>query len=157
MEDLLSRDIQNSFEVYKNSVFSISNDLQFWKTFLDRSIENYKNEDKEKPLFESGYFVYDLSHDSPNGYLKGDRKIFEITIGDLENYRKDFFSWIMNLSILKAYNSSELLLLKAIQLKFYPLLNNPLEHKKYADKIHEEIKLSLIKPNTKNNKHLIEF
>ena len=30
-----------------------------------------------------------------------------------------------------------------------------MEHKKYADKIHEEIKLSLIKPNTKNDLTII--
>src|ERR1700761_1896859 len=102
MQALLSGHIQNLFAFYKASSFSISNDFQFWKNFLDRSIDGYKNEDKEKRLFESGFYVYDLSHNSLNGYLKSDRRTFDVSIEDLDSYRKNFFSWIMNLAILKA-------------------------------------------------------
>jgi hypothetical protein len=63
----------------------------------------------------------------------------------------------MNLSILKAYNLCEILLFRSIQLLFFPSLNNPIESRKYTNAINTEIKKNLPKPDSTNNRHIIEF
>ncbi|MFN8431726.1 MAG: hypothetical protein U0V04_17225 [Spirosomataceae bacterium] len=159
MQNYSSTDIQKIFNFYRTSLFSISNDIQFWKAFLEKAIEKYNeaNDCEYRKIFESIFNVYDLSFDSSNGFLKTYNQTFEISSNDLQDYRKKFFNWIMNLSILKAYNASELLLLGSIQLAFFPTLESPFKNRKHADNIHREVRNSLTKPDTTNNKHLIQF
>lgn len=157
MQNLFTTDIKNLFDFYRSSVFSISNDLQFWKSFLDSTIEKSYREDNKRKYFESIFSVYDLSHNSQSGLLKTYREVFEVSNLNLDSYRKSFFSWIMNLAIVKIYNSCELLLLRTIQLEYYPVLGNPLESKKYGDKVNNEVKRFLVTADSRNNRHLVEF
>lgn len=159
MQNLSSTDIQKTFNFYRNSLFSISNDIQFWKSFLEKAIEKYNeaNECGHRKIFESIFNVYDIPFDSLNGVLKTYNETFEISPNSLQDYRKKFFNFVMNFSILKAYNASELLLLGSIQLAFFPTLESPFKNRKHADKIHKEIKNNLTNADTTNNRHLIQF
>jgi hypothetical protein len=76
MQAFSSPEIQGVFNFYKAPVFSISNDLQFWKTFLERIIEEYNKDYRERKVFEFVFNVYDLPHTSMNGYLKSYKEIF---------------------------------------------------------------------------------
>ncbi|MGG9964755.1 hypothetical protein [Ferruginibacter sp. SUN106] len=157
MQDLLETDVKNIFDFYRSSVFSISNDLHFWKVFLDSTIEKSYKEDTKRKHFESIFSVYDLSHNSPDGLLKTYKEVFEISNQNLDGYKKRFFSWIMNLAVVKIYNSCELLLLRTIQLEYYPSLGNPLESKKNGDKVSNQVKRFLVAVDSRNNRHLVEF
>ncbi len=148
------------FEMYQDSFFSIENDLRFWRSFMRTAIEAYQVQDTRE-MYSSIFTAYDYKLDGNPAFLKAYRKTFHIKTNELNHKRVEFFKWIMNLSILKIYNSMEILLLQSIQLAYYPDLNNPLFSKKDTNALIRKIKSHLesnnIKSNTKNNDYLIKF
>lgn len=147
------------FTDYKNSIFSIQNDLGFWKGFLERAIKDYPL--GEHSIYTSLFHAYDLDYLTNSGYLCLDQEVFEIKVPDLNDKREEFFSWILNLSVLRAYNSIEILILRSIQKAYYPSLMDPIKGKKQTDAIQGEIikylKSNSLNTSTKNNEHLLEF
>jgi hypothetical protein len=155
-------DINSAFNIYKNLIFAIENDLRFWQSFLELSIKTYKNQELiPKEIFSSMFTVYDFDIKSNEGYIKSLENSYSIKTSDLDFYSDLFFIWVMNLSILKSYNAMETLFHQAIWLKYYPTLKNPSLSKKNTDILEKEIKAYLnakmLKSDTKNNRHLIEF
>ncbi|MEC5143188.1 hypothetical protein [Chitinophaga sp. 212800010-3] len=108
-------------------------------------------------IFESLFNVYDLQSDAPCGSLKIYRKSFKVESKNLQIYKMNFFCWLMNFSIIKAYNSCELLLLRSIQLAYFPALGNPLGNRKNMKIIQDRIKGSVENADTTNNRYIIEF
>lgn len=148
------------FDIYKESIFKIDNDLRFWKQFLKSNIESFINSD-DKTIQTAIFCAYDHEFDKIKGTLKCHEKVYKTNSSGLEQRRSDFFNWIMNLSILKSYNALEILILQAINVVYYPELEDPIRGKKQMDKIHEKVKEYLkqnnIKVNTKNNQHLVDY
>jgi hypothetical protein len=154
--------IVSAFKIYKDVIFNVDIDLNFWTSFLSTSIENYQKDEKvSRIIYEAVFCTYDHDINIKEGYLKGYNTTREIYTRDLKTERINFFSWIRNLSIIKSYTALEILLIQALWLTFYPELNNPTNSKKDADYIQEKVKKSLrlvgLAINTKNNKHLLEF
>ena len=152
-------EIKQIFTDYKNSIFSIQNDLEFWRGFLDRAIKDYPLTDNS--IYSSLFHAYDYDYSTNSGYLCLDKEAFKIQVPDLNNKREEFFGWIMNLSVLRAYNSIEILLLRSIQKSYYPTMEDPITGKKQTDLVQNEIKKYLksnsLKISTKNNEHILEF
>lgn len=157
---MVNSEIISIFNVYKDSIFSIENDLRFWKGFLKVAIDNY-TKSEEREIYSSIFGAYDIDYLSNAGYLKCHKAVFQISTPDLEVNRQDFFNWIINLSVLKAYNSLEILLLRSIQKSYYSNLEDPINGKRASDKIQQEIRnfliINSIKYETKNNEHLLQF
>jgi len=150
------------FDEYLKSSFQLEVDLRFWKYFLSTSIKNYQLVNPENTrINEAGFSLYNLKPDGQNTWLHISKDTSTIEINDLEKHADDFFIWIMNFSIVRIYNAAELLLLNAIQLKYFPGLNPINNNKKNANKIIAEIKSNLSAANklvdTTNNRYLIEF
>lgn len=156
----MKQDIIDSFEIYKESIFSINYDINFWKSFLKLSIERFP-EKVERNLFTAIFCAYDHDSNTIQGTLKCHEKVYKTNISDLEKKRIEFFQWIMNLSILKSYNSLEILIHRSIQLAFYPKLPNPIMGKKQTENIQNQIRDFLTNKNvsiiTKNNDYLMQF
>ena len=150
-------DIRKIFSFYRNSLFAISNDIHLWGVMLDAMIPEYRAKYEDLFLFESSFNVYNIPHDSLNGRLKTYHETFKVSVDELPDYQAKFFDRITTLSILRAYNSCELLLLRSIHLAYFPNLDNPLKTKKGADNIHREVKKSLSNADTTNNRHIIQF
>lgn len=150
------------FDEYQKTAFQLEVDLNFWKYFLSTSIENYQLENSEKGwIHEAGFSLYNLQPDGQNTWLHVSNDTSTIEVKDLEKHSDDFFSWVMNLSIVRIYNAAELLLLKAIQSKYFPSLKPIDNNKKNVNKIIAEIKSRLISAeqsfDTTNNRYIIEF
>jgi hypothetical protein len=107
--------------------------------------------------FQSIFCVYNLPAGPSEDCLKVYKTPFLVQTEELIEYKKNFFTWIRNSSLLKAYNSCELLLLRSIQLKFFPSLSDPRKDRKCARQTDNEIKKTFTKPDTNNNRHIIEF
>lgn len=150
------------FDEYCKSAFQLGVDLRFWKYFLSISIKNYKLENPENRwINKAGFSLYNLQPDGQNTRLYFSKETSSIEIKDLEAHSDNFFIWIMNLSIIRIYNAAELLLLKAIQLKYFPNTKPIDNNKKNANKIIAEIKNHFVAAGksfeTANNRYLIEF
>ncbi len=151
-----------NFEQYKNSLFQIKNDLRFWKQFLKTSIDSFQKEYPENRwIFQSGFYVYDITENSNSGRLKRSDDLYSIEIGDLHRHSDHFFDWIMNVSFVRVYNSVELLLLQCIRTKYFSQTPDPNIGKKEMKQLQNEIKKSLkesgIQPDGRNNRYLIQF
>jgi hypothetical protein len=156
----MDKKILDCFNIYKESIFKIDSDLGFWNYFLKSSIDDYsKSSDRE--LNTAIFCAYDLQHDKIGGGKKCHEKVYRIMSSELDHKRIDFFHWIMNLSILKAYNALELLIYQAISITYFPDIPNPILSKKNNDKIQnrvlEFLRSNSIPVNTRNNEHLITF
>jgi len=157
-----NQDILTIFEIYRNTILSVDSDLRFWQSFLKLSIEDYrKKEFQPEELYSAIFVAYNIEPTTSNGWLKASTKALSIKSKDLEIHSKDFFSWVMNLSILKAYNSLEVFFIQSIHLAYFSTQKSPLNDKKATEKIHQEIKAYLttsgINADTKNNRHIIQF
>jgi hypothetical protein len=162
MNILLNKKIQEAFETYKNTVFMVDVDLRFWQSFIKSSIKDYQNKPtRPEVIFQAVFNAYNINPQTNSGFLKTIKTAYSRKTIDLESQSKDFFIWIMLLSMLKTYNSLEILLLQSIQMKYYTSFNDPIQSKKACDIVHQEIKKCLIqngiKPDLKNNRHLIDF
>lgn len=155
-------DIIKAFNNYREIISSITNDLNFWKSFLTLSITNYqKQEVKSDEIYSSVFISHYVDLQSNMLHLAASNKSASIMTVDLEEHRRIFFTWIMNLSLLKSYNALEIFLLRAIWLKYFPTLKNPTSNKKSLDELQNAIKKELnnskLSVDTKNNRHLIQF
>lgn len=153
---------QKAFDIYKNTVFKVDTDLRFWQPFIKLSIKDYQSKPSSpKVVFEAIFHAYNINPKTNSGLLKTVKTVYSRKTIDLESQSDDFFRWIMLLSLLKTYNALEILLLQAIQYKYFPAKKDPILSKKACDEIHMEIKKQLssngIKPDPKNNRHLINF
>lgn len=151
-----------AFDNYIKSVFQIEVDLRFWKHFLTNFIEKYKLENPiNRWINEAGFSLYNIKPDGSNTWLHVSNETNSIEIKDLDIYRDNFFTWVMNLSIIRIYNSIELLLLEAIQIKHFPTLASPARGKKEANRVIAEMKNFLkvndLNSDTTNNRYMIEF
>lgn len=156
----MKQQAKECFDIYKETIFSIDNDLRFWRIYLKSSFDNSSGiEDME--VNTAIFCGYDHDFDKIGGNLRCHEKVYTTMSSELEKRRVDFFVWIMNLSVLRAYNALEILLLQAIQIVYYPNFSNPIEGKKQTDAINAQIKEFLksnsVKQTTKNNDHIIQF
>lgn len=154
-------DIAKAFSNYRSVIFKIDTDLNFWKSFLGVSIKNYQSKiSKPDEIYSACFSVYNIDIRSNEGILTPFKDLVSIRTVDLEEHKSMFFSWILNLSILKSYNAMEIFLLQAIWLKYYPILKNPISDRN-GFPLQREIKKELndlgLKTDTKNNRYLIEF
>ena len=150
-------------EQYVNSVYNVSTDIKIWQSIIGRIVYEYESEGlEERDLFSSIFTIYDIDKSSGNGLLK----VFQnnnvrITTKNLRKQKESFFRWIINSSILKIYNSVEILLQSVISEEF---LNKDSENfgKKELKLINKEIRdcfqnENLGKYDTRNNRHLIQY
>lgn len=150
-------------EKYVKSVYEISTDISIWKSILDKVVEGYRNEDFiARELFSSIFTIYDVDRISGNGWLKvyQDRSI-QITTKNIDEQKASFFRWIINSSILRIYNSLEILLQEVIIDEY---LNQQTTNfgKRQISLVRSEINQcfkinNFGKPDTKNNRHLIRY
>lgn len=154
-------DIKNSFDNYRQIISSITTDLEFWREFLELSINNYQSQ-KVTPdvIYEVAFMVNDIDV-SNNAMMTDSPRPIYLKTADLEEHRKLFFIWIMNLSLEKSYNALEIFLQQAIWLKYFPSLENPTISKKSSDALQRAIKKEIthkgLSIDVKNNRHLIAF
>jgi len=149
------------FTDYVRTVFQLEVDIRFWKGFVDTSIDKYQEDNPANTwIHAAGFSIYNI----PLGggtWLQTSKDTKAIEIEDLPKNNKDFFTWIMNVSLVRVYNSLELLLVKAIQVEYYPGLADPGKGRKEINKIHEAVRNDLksagLSAETKNQRHLIEF
>lgn len=146
-------------ESYKKSIHSLVDDLGFWYHFINNwAIPEFQKQNQPRLIRSSGYGAYDHSPVLPEGYFKMSLEIREIHSQDLEQHSNNFFNWLMNLSLVRAYNALEILLLKTINTAFLNLQTNTFTSKRERNKIDKEIdRLLNIKSERINNKHLIQF
>ena len=150
------------FHHFKAISWQIEADIRFWKHFLDFSIDRYKKENPiNRKILESGFSIYNWNHIKDTAWLASSNETLSKEIIDLDAHGKEFFHWIMNLSIVRVYNSLELLLLRAVKEKYFPNLSDPLSGKKETDAVIAAVKTALknqqLKVDTKNNRYLIAF
>ncbi|MBI2274733.1 MAG: hypothetical protein HYU70_13120 [Bacteroidetes bacterium] len=147
------------FEQYMKSVFQTEIDIRFWKHFLSMSIDSYKKENPENRwINQSGFSAFNIPSGG-SGWLHMRPETHEIKISDLNKHSDDFFLWIMDLAIVRVYNSIELLIQQSIQTTYFPSLSNPAQNKKNVNKLNREIRDYLkskgINDDSTNNRHLI--
>lgn len=162
MSSTTNHEIIKAFNFYKNTVFATQIDIQYWQSIIKSSIEEYKKTHSQlENSFDAVFLAYNLDHLSGTGTIKVHEKNFTLKTNDLDKHSELFFTWVMNLSIVKVYNAMEIFLLQAIQLQYFQATQNPLDSKKVTNEIHGEIKKILntqnIPTDTKNNKHIIQF
>lgn len=152
--------IVKCFNVYKEDMFRIDNDISFWRNFLNHCIKNY-SENPESMINTAIFCVYDHQYNDISGFLKSHDKTYETKVSDIPFRREEFFNWILNLAILKSYNSLEILLLQAINIKYFPDLNDPLDGRRETEQIRGKIKESLIAESIKfkkdNNDYILKY
>lgn len=156
--------IQQSFNLYKETINSLSTDLVFWNHILESSAENKisKLVDSTRDLNQSVFTVYDIPHDSNNGRLWADTLIRNINSANIKQYKDEFLNWVLNQTITKSYNICELFLARCIQLKHFPEMTNPMDGDKTSfltvmQGVKKMLELNGIKYETTNNKYIIDF
>lgn len=154
--------LAKSYDRYRKNMFSITNDLSFWQSFMTNSITRYiESRDITDEIYSSIFAVYDSKHNSDDGWLKVHPESFAVTTGVLQTYREQFFTCLMNLLIVRSYNICELLLLRSIDIVCFEGQNDPWLKKSEADIIHKKIKELLrqkgMRGDTRNNRHLVEI
>lgn len=150
-------------EKFVKSVYDTSTDISVWKSILEKVVEEHQNEDLvERELFTSIFTIYDINKTSGNGWLKVYRgESVKITTKNLGEQKQSFFRWIMNSSILKIYNSFEMLIQEVVAKEY---LNQKIMSfgKKNVSAVRNEINQFLTTNNlgkldTKNNRHFIKY
>ena len=153
---------KNYFDDYIKCVLQVQDDIRFWKHFLTISIDKYKADNPiNRWISQSGFSLYNIPSDGKDIWLNCSDETFTIEIDDLTHHSNNFFNWVMSLSLIRMYNAVELLLLRAIQNKYFPALRDPIVGKKETNKVIAEIKNYLKNNNqdidAKNNRHIILF
>jgi hypothetical protein len=159
---LLKYDVSEAYQGYIGVVFQIDIDLQFWNNFLKYSISTYQEKEaSRREIFSSLFGAYDIDVNNDTGYLKLHKESRTINIPELQEYREQFFGWVINSSIVKIYVAIETVLTQTIWVTYYPSNPNPQEKNKNAERLMKEIRTSLRtaghNDETKNNHHIIEF
>ena len=155
-------DIVKAFENYRRIIAMIDHDLSFWESFLSHSIKEYqKQKGMSEEIYGSVFAVWDVNPATNDWVLTTHNETKSTMTVDLERHRLSFYAWIENLILLKIYNASEIFLLQAIWLKYFPTLSNPTASSKASNelqkKIRKELNGSQLMADTKNNRHLMEF
>jgi hypothetical protein len=155
--------IKDSYRRYMDTLFQINNDLHFWDTFLSNKINEIvlNDPDPGRSAFESGFYVYDIPHNSQQGWLKNLNLEFEKAMSDLPEWFKEFFGRTTNLYIAKGYNEMELLLLEVIHRIYFPEIIDDIRERSYYRKVEGKIKEFFKNKgeefDTKNDRHIIKF
>jgi len=162
MNDLQLIKINQAFEVYRQSIFALQNDIQFWRLFLTISINEYvQGKPAEFTMYKSIFSVYDINPKTNIGYLNSHHSIKAYSVDRIFNEKEKFFNWIINLAVLKAYNAAEILILETISINYFEKMNLSIIDKKAQvlinTKIREYLKTIQVDYNTTNNKHLINY
>jgi len=159
MKEVSNQELVRAFEIFKNSVFAVEVDLRFWEFFLKYSIEEQKG--KNSISNDAIFCANDIVPITNQWVLKCSKDVDSIKAANLESRQKDFFAWVANFSILRVYNALEIFLLQAIKLRFFPTFNSSTSRKKESDFLKKEIQKFLksngFSPDTKNNRHIIQF
>ncbi|MBX9782447.1 MAG: hypothetical protein K2X48_04050 [Chitinophagaceae bacterium] len=144
---------------YRKSVHALNDDLRFWAHFINNwAIPEYKRLNVPMIIYESAYSTYDSSIETSSDLLKFHSEGREIHSDDLEIHSKDFFNWLMNLSIVRAYNSLEILMLQVIDVIFLGSNFNSVLGKQDINRINNSVIEHLITPSDRiNNKHLVNY
>jgi len=144
---------------YSQVVFRVSNDLQFWHTFLPAAIEAHRQIYPDPPFyFESGLFVYNISLNDDPGWLYPLQPSFTIDEDNIAASRVAFFQWIQVISLVRVYNSLETLVYSAIEKKYFPSpTGKKMATKALKTKILTEIKAAGLKDEINNNQFLLTF
>jgi len=151
-------DYQSLRKAYSDVVFSISNDLIFWSTFLPSAIEAYrKNYPNQARLFESGLFAYNIQLGTNTGWLHSLNHSAEINDDNLDYSRERFFQWIRLLSVVRIYNALEKLLFGIIETQYLPFDGPKHTLKKLKTLILTELTTENIAHDRKNNQFLLAF
>jgi hypothetical protein len=151
-----------AFEKYKNVIFNVDVDLNFWTSFIDTEITIYQQR-KNIPdeIYAALFVAYDLDIHTQQGFLKSNPSTRSLYKSDLKQQRVNFFMWIRNLAVLKSYNALEIFLIQAIWINYFSNEKDPTSSKKAADNIQSKIKEHLnitgLSTDSRNNRHLMEF
>ena len=157
MDSNINKQILKSFETYRNAVHSTNSDIAFWTHFVNNSVSEYETKRISiMPAYASIFCAYNIDPFLNTGSLMGGKDIKILENTKLEESSVIFFNWVLNLSILKVYNSLEIFLLDAIAVIYFPDEISS-DHKKINGKIQEYLRNNSDKVNTKNNKHIIQF
>jgi hypothetical protein len=156
-----NQEYQAAFKRYKDVIFNVDVDLNFWSDFLKNATVKYQERpDYQEEIYSAGFAVYDWDIANKNGLLKMSPYTRSLMKNELESERLTFFYWIRNLALLKSYNALELLIIQSLWISHFPHGKNPIINKKSSDILQKEIKelliLNGISNDTKNNRHLIE-
>jgi hypothetical protein len=158
MKDQSAFDHDSLRTAYSGVVFSISNDLVFWQTFLPVAIQAHREKYPEQTrFFESGLYAYNINLADNKGWLHGLGQSAEITSENLDSSRERFFMWIRLLSIVRIYNALELLLYGIIETRYLPPANEQRPLKRLKTLILTELKQAGIPHETKNNGFLLAY
>ncbi len=149
------------FNEYKEVAFQTEVDLGFWTNFLSANIKEFQSKNPINTwIHDAGFSMYNINPNGLDTWLHMSPDSITIEIRDLETQRQIFFNWIMNLSIVRLYNASELLILKSIHFKFFSSIKIN-DNKKGINKIIAEIRNYLLANSlpfdTTNNRYLLEF
>ena len=158
----MKNDISKAYQNYVEAVFQVDIDLKFWNEFLKASVEKFQKENIiAREIFSSLFGAYDIDISTNSGFLKIYEKSKTISSDNLEEYRVNFFSWVINSGLIKIYITLELALIQTIWDKNFSDMPNPAIKKKNSDAIQRKIR-DYLKENsksseTKNNRHILEY
>lgn len=145
-------------------MYEIETDFRIWDSVIEKSILEFEKEPNvDYELFGSIFTTYNLDSISNNGLHKtylADSK--NIKINTLRTQKLIFFRWIMNLSLLRAYNAIEIFVSSAIIEQYLGEETTVSQFKELSKKVNNEVANyfaanNLGKINSKNNRHLIKF
>lgn len=145
-------------------LYKIGLDVKFWSSAINRISEEYEISSEEQyHLFSSICAVYDYNLESKSGNLKVLKNSqLEVTSKNIRSHKDEFLQWVINSSLLRAYNSIELLIYKCIALEYMDFEFRLEDGKGHGIIINQKIQEcmknnGLGKFSTNNNKHLIKY
>jgi hypothetical protein len=153
------QDLVDIHESYKKSMFELGVELQFWQHFITQwAIPEYRKQFGDRLMNSAIYVTYDNSPMQSEINLKCSPDAHYIHSKDLELQSKELFNWVMNHSLVRAYNALETLLLRAINSAYLHLPVKSYSSRREVNKIHTVVVKALAIPTDRtNNKHLIQF
>lgn len=158
MKDQSGFDYGSLRTAYSEVVFSISNDLAFWKSFLPATIHAYRERyPQQTRLFESGHYAYNINLTDNKGWLHELGMSAEINNSNLDQSRERFLMWIQLISLVRIYNALELLLYGIIETRYFPPTEKRRPLKTLKTLILTELKKDGIAHDTKNNGFLLVY
>jgi hypothetical protein len=139
-----SNSYNDYFNHYKTISWQVEADIRFWKHFLDLSIDRYINENLiNRRILESGSSIYSLNHIKDTAWLASSNETLSKLNIDLNAHGREFFHWIMNLSIGRVYISLKIILLRVVKEKYFLNFTDLLSGEKETDAVIAAVKFSL--------------
>jgi hypothetical protein len=150
------------FDDYKSQSVINLNYLFYFDLFTKNLIENYlKTNPEEKALHQASFSLYNQNEIDISAWLHTHNETFVITTNTLEDSRTNFFQFVINSGIVRAYNILEIFLLRIIRCNHYKNLDDPRNDKKSLNKLKRQIRDDLLNNqldnDTSNNFYLINF